>query len=417
MVRRRGKKWHLKLSLYDVEVGAPTPARTKKEAETIGEAIKRAVRIGDAHHLDPVERDVCLRIFENRGWDTLPGLVVEAVKPHKKLQELVLVDAIKMTLSDPEVRKNPNRERHVYAFAHIRDFFHDDCRVDEIWIPEIKKYIAFRQSEGAKGSTIGKEKAALSLMFKILIQHRVVSDNPASMVNAPSDEDGEREVYISKADFMEIVAKLPRWEQPIVLTLFYTGMRRGEALGMKIGNIDWDARIIRLTRDQTKEGKAKRVPICLAVIPILRQAVGDRQDPEGMVFLIDGERPPSEDSLRKPWVNAVREKGLVPGPTVHDIRHVWKINALESGMDEEIRRAIMGHTSRKHQNAKRGDVHARYGQASDEHLVRVIDAMTFDHGKTKILVARTTRIDGQKKQGQKRDKKSQIYIGSLSALA
>jgi len=66
-------------------------------------------------------------------------------------------------------------------------------------------------------------------------------------------------------------------------------------------------------------------------------------------------------------------------------------------MDEEIRRAIMGHTPRKGQNGKQGDVHARYGQASDKHLVKVIDSVTFDHGKTKILVAATTRINGQKK--------------------
>ncbi len=415
MVRRRGKKWHLKFSLYDVEVGAPTPARTKKEAETIGEAIKRAVRIGDARHLDPVEKEVCLRIFENRDWEPLRGLIVESVKPPQKLDELVLVDAIKMTLSDPEVRENPNRERHVYAFAHIRDYFGDDRRVCEIWVPEIKEYIAFRQSEGAKGSTIGKEKAALSLMFKILMEHRIASDNPASMVNGPSDSDGEREVYISNADFMGIVAKLPRWEESIIMTLYYTGMRRGEALGMRIGNIDWDARIIRLSKDQTKEGKAKRVPICLPLLPILRQTVGDRQDPEGVVFLIDGDHPPCEDSLRKPWVKATQMAGLVPSPTIHDIRHVWKINALESGMDEEIRRAIMGHTQRKDQNGKQGDIHARYGQASDEYLVKVIDRMTFDHGKTKILVAQTTRINGQKKAGQNRDKMSEFYIGSSSA--
>ena len=401
MVRRRGKRWHLKFSLYDVEVGAPTPARTKKEAETIGEAIKRAVRIGDARHLDPVERDVCLRIFENRGWDILPGLIVETVNPSKKLQDPVLVDAIKLTLSDPDVRKSPNRERHVYAFAHLRDYFGDDRRVSEIWVPEIKGYVDFRQSEGAKGSTIGKEKAALSLMFKILIEHRILSDNPVSMVNGPSDSDGERDVYISNADFFKVVAKLPLWEQPIVMALYYTGMRRGEALGMTIGNIDWDSRIIRLTKDQTKEDKAKRVPICRPLLKILQQTVGDRQDPEGIVFLIDGQRPPGEDSLRKPWVKATQMAGLVPAPSIHDIRHVWKINALESGMDEEIRRAIMGHTPRKDQNGKQRDVHGRYGQASDEHLVRVIDKMTFDHGKTKILVEAPTRINGQKKTGTK----------------
>ena len=57
----------------------------------------------------------------------------------------------------------------------------------------------------------------------------------------------------------------------------------------------------------------------------------------------------------------------------------------------------MGHTPRKGQNGKQGDVHARYGQASDKHLVKVIDSVTFDHGKTKILVAATTRIKGEKK--------------------
>ena len=115
-----------------------------------------------------------------------------------------------MTLSDPEVRVSPNRERHIQAFAHIRDYFGDDRKVSAIWVPEIKEYIAFRQSQEAKGSTIGKEKSALSLMFKILTEHRIVSENPARMVNGPSDADGERDVYISYADFMKIVAHLPQ---------------------------------------------------------------------------------------------------------------------------------------------------------------------------------------------------------------
>jgi len=40
--------------------------------------------------------------------------------------------------------------------------------------------------------------------------------------------------------------------------------------------------------------------------------------------------------------------------------------------------------------------------------------MTFDRGKTKVLVAVTTRTNIQKKHGQNRDKKSQSYNGSLS---
>lgn len=74
------------------------------------------------------------------------------------------------------------------------------------------------------------------------------------------------------------------------MTLYYASMRRGEALGMTTWNIDWDSGIIRLNKDQTKEHKVKRVLICLSLLPILRQTVGDRQDPDGIVFLIGRQR-------------------------------------------------------------------------------------------------------------------------------
>lgn len=49
-------------------------------------------------------------------------------------------------------------------------------------------------------------------------------------------------------------------------------------------------------------------------------------------------------------------------------------------MHPEIEKAIMGHASRV-----RG-VHEGYGLVSDEELIKAIDAMTFDHGDTEILV-------------------------------
>jgi hypothetical protein len=69
-----------------------------------------------------------------------------------------------------------------------------------------------------------------------------------------------------------------------------------------------------------------------------------------------------------------------PKPRFHDLRHTWKSNARRSGMDSEIREAILGH-------AQRGlSVTERYGRISEAELVREIDKMTFDHGETEILV-------------------------------
>jgi integrase len=259
MVTKRGGKHHIKFYAYGQEVGLSTPAKTRKEAKEIEEAIKRACRIGDASWLDPMSMEVCGRLFRNRGWAMLPGLADPMDKP---VEELTIWKAVETCLKHPEVRNSANRERHEQSFLHVVRYFGKDGRIQDLWIPEIKEYFALRVSEGAAASTISKERSALSLMFKCLIEYQMVDRNPVREVKGPSDP-ARREVYISWKDFEKVSALLPPWVRPITWTLYFTGMRRGEVMNLTWDNIDLNARVIRLTEDQTKERKRKRVPISL----------------------------------------------------------------------------------------------------------------------------------------------------------
>ncbi len=58
--------------------------------------------------------------------------------------------------------------------------------------------------------------------------------------------------------------------------------------------------------------------------------------------------------------------------------HTWKTNARRSGIDSEIREAILGHGNRSL------DVRERYGVIDDRELVLAIDKFTYDHGETEI---------------------------------
>ena len=92
------------------------------------------------------------------------------------------------------------------------------------------------------------------------------------------------------------------------------------------------------------------------------------------------------ETFKNPWPRACEalEKERIlqkPFPQVKDLRATWKTNARRSGIDSEIREAILGH-------AERGkSVIERYGRISNEELLQAIDSMTFDHGPTEILVA------------------------------
>jgi hypothetical protein len=65
-----------------------------------------------------------------------------------------------------------------------------------------------------------------------------------------------------------------------------------------------------------------------------------------------------------------------------DLRHTWKVNALRSGVDYEIREAILGHST------KAKGVSERYGYLDKELLLDAIDKITFEHGETHIWVTR-----------------------------
>ncbi len=55
----------------------------------------------------------------------------------------------------------------------------------------------------------------------------------------------------------------------ILIVAYNTGMRRGEILGLQWSNMDEDAGIIRLEKDETKEGKKKSIPINVNVKKVL----------------------------------------------------------------------------------------------------------------------------------------------------
>ena len=90
---------------------------------------------------------------------------------------------------------------------------------------------------------------------------RLMDVNPARLVKNLNEKAGERQVYISFDHFCQIVEKLPTWLRPIVLTVYYTGMRHGEILALTRKHLKLSRRMILLGPDDVKEGQWKRVPI------------------------------------------------------------------------------------------------------------------------------------------------------------
>lgn len=387
-VAKIGKTFYLRIRPFSQkQVNVKTHAETKTEALRIERSILTAFDSGDYDFLDPASRSVCVNLFKNQQWEMPPGLC-RNIMPS---EELTMWKAVEIFFKYPEIRQCHNRSRHEFACVHLVSKFGKDFPIKTIWIPEIKKYQIERLDEGAAASTVNKEKSTLSRIFGVLVELKLVDINPVRMVKNLSEKSGEREVYVSFNDFGHICRLLPDWFRPIALTAFYTGMRRGEILGLTTRHVKLRQRMILLGPEDVKEGHWKRIPIHSDLLPVLEQVSKIMRIGDDHIFHLEG-RVPNKHSLRKPWRMSVGSLGFNPAPRFHDLRHTWKTNARRSGMDPEIRESIMGHWYRGK------NVSERYGRISDAELIQAIDLMSFDHGPTEIQLASSKRNPTQSTQ-------------------
>jgi integrase len=231
--------------------------------------------------------------------------------------------------------------------------------------------MAKRKAKGAAGATINRERSALSKLFKILMEADMVDRNPVRETLPADEREGQRDIVISYSDFNRILDVCSLWAKPIFQTLYYSGMRRGEALNLTRDKVNLESRIITLGYSETKERRSKRVPIHRLLVPILEEIRSMGAGHE-RVFLNEDGSIPHEDSLSRAWRKAVQAVGIDPRPTVHDLRHCWKTNAMRSGVHPAIADMIVGHGDKKK------SLQSLYLTISDQDLLDAIDRMKFD---------------------------------------
>lgn len=408
-LKKRGTVWHLRIRPFTrQEIWVSTGTKTKSQALDIEREILLACKARDYGHLSAHSRAVCIKMFTKQGWQ-IP-LDLSGEEPVK--EELTLWQAVKLCVTSPEIRDSKGRERMEYSFANVSAFFGKDRPVKRIWIPEIREYMSERQSQGAAVATINREKSALSSMFRVLQEHRLVEANPARMVKRLSTRESERDVYLSREYVQTIANQCPDWYRAMIWTSYYSGMRRGEIVGLKRESVNLSSRIISLTPDETKERNWKRVPIHRDLVPILQKSMKVAVLGVDTVFVLldkKGFRAPTLESVKNPWPRACKSLKIEkPRPVFHDLRHTWKTNALHSGMHPEIEKAIMGHSQRKK------SVHEGYGVISDQQLIKAVDGMTFDHGETKIMVAGRDSLQGGEQMASKGTRKEKRRCGRIA---
>jgi integrase/recombinase XerD len=149
---------------------------------------------------------------------------------------------------------------------------------------------------------------------------------------------------LSRQEVRKIIESPSNLKHRAMLSLIYAcGLRRGELLNLKPGDIDTGRGVLIIR--QSKGKKDRIVPISEKLLILLREYY-KYYKPEKYLFegQVKGEMY-SAVSLMKVLVAACDKAGITKPVTLHWLRHSYATHLLESGTDLRYIQVLLGHSS------------------------------------------------------------------------
>ena len=195
--------------------------------------------------------------------------------------------------------------------------------------------------------------------------------NPMRKVRKPKEERG-RDRYLDddeRSRLLEACEASPSpYLYPVVVLALSTGMRKGEIMGLRWGDVDFDRE--RITLRETKNGEIRVVPLVGFAGKLLREHAKIRRLDTDLLFPASRTKRPGDPLrpaiLQKPWVAALKAAG-VDNFRFHDLRHsAASYLAMKGATGPEIA-AVLGH--------KTLAMVKRYAHKSESHTAGVVARM------------------------------------------
>ncbi|MPZ16134.1 MAG: tyrosine-type recombinase/integrase [Chloroflexi bacterium] len=211
---------------------------------------------------------------------------------------------------------------------------------------------------GLSPATVRRVHAMLHRAFRDAVRWGLLYENPADRCDPPRDRTGPESMRTWSPN--ELASFLIYAETddlyPLWLLIAMTGMRRGEALGLRWPDINletgeaavrqtvvWVAGEVLMSTPKTAKGR-RVVALDRRTVEVLRDLKDEARDDGGLVFAKDDGEPLDPNLVTRAFRDLVRLSGL-PRIRLHDLRHTHATLALQAGIHPKIVSERLGHSN------------------------------------------------------------------------
>ncbi|GLI36183.1 tyrosine-type recombinase/integrase [Desulforhabdus amnigena] len=238
--------------------------------------------------------------------------------------------------------------------------------INEIARKDVRELLLSVRAKGLSKASVCLVRDVMSGVFNHAIDDEIIEVNPVlgvvKRLNLSRDKQEEVEPLTKEEVglFLETCKQNRPEYYPLFLTAFRTGMRLGELLGLKWGDVDWNGKFIRVSRSAkrgkitpTKTGKNRRVDMSDQLMNVLKGLQTQRKREalkkghgvaDGFIFLSREDEILSQNTVRNVFKGILRKAGL-RDIRLHETRHTFASLLLTDGQSPVYVKEQLGHSS------------------------------------------------------------------------
>jgi integrase/recombinase XerD len=208
---------------------------------------------------------------------------------------------------------------------------------------DLEAFIEHVQDTGLKISTVRTKQACLIAFLHFLIEQDIIS---GSVLKRPMKLKLPEVLprAMNPADVKKLLSVIDDIrDRALILLLLRTGMRIGEALGLRVNDLDMRDRKVHLFQGE-KNSMGRVVYLSDDVLSALKLWLRQRDQNQEFVFYGRDTKPICYSTGRSRFVRYIQKAGLEQkGYTVHCLRHTFASELLNAGMRLECLQQLLGH--------------------------------------------------------------------------
>jgi len=252
-----------------------------------------------------------------------------------------------------KVEKDASVHTLINYSVDLRDLsqFLNDREIKTVDVFDVRKFLVSLRQKGYKKVTIARKMACLRSFFKFLTREGHLKSNPMVGLVGPKLEKklplflGEDDI-VKLLDTPDIADPAGLRDKAILETLYSTGIRVSELVGLNVEHIDF---IVGIVRVYGKGKKERLAPIGDRALRAIKNYLKKRKKGVGIsdraVFLNKDGRRLTDRSIRNIVEKYIKVASIRTDISPHSLRHSFATHLLNRGADLRSVQELLGHAN------------------------------------------------------------------------